>query len=128
VICGLRSDVRHLEGVGAEVVQLLLARRVGGEEVPAGPHGAVCGDDLFGLVVDKGQLDDNGFNELAFRGVQRAEKELDVKGRVIESASAADYIPNMTSLARQGYDLVIGVGFALLAFSYLGIRVLGSMA
>src|SRR4029453_15932988 len=23
-----------------------------------------------------------------------------------------DYIPNMTSLARQGYDLVIGVGFA----------------
>jgi basic membrane protein A len=65
-----------------------------------------------GLIVDKGQLDDNGFNELAFRGVQRAEKELAVKGRVIESASAADYIPNMTSLARQGYDLVIGVGFA----------------
>ena len=65
-----------------------------------------------GLIVDKGQLDDNGFNELAFRGVQRAEKELAIKGRVIESASAADYIPNMTSLARDGYDLVIGVGFA----------------
>ena len=31
---------------------------------------------------------------------------------MIESASAADYIPNMTSLARSGYDLVIGVGFA----------------
>jgi basic membrane protein A and related proteins len=65
-----------------------------------------------GLIVDKGQLDDNGFNELAFRGVQRAEQELGVKGRVVESATAADYIPNMTSLARSGYDLVIGVGFA----------------
>jgi len=65
-----------------------------------------------GLIVDKGQLDDNGFNELAFLGLKRAEKELAIKGRVIESASAADYIPNMTSLARQGYDLVIGVGFA----------------
>ena len=65
-----------------------------------------------GLIVDKGQLDDNGFNELAFHGVQRAEKELGIKGRVSESASSADYIPNMTSLARQGYDLVIGVGFA----------------
>jgi basic membrane protein A len=65
-----------------------------------------------GLIVDKGQLDDNGFNELAFRGVQRAEKELGIKGRVSESASSADYIPNMTSLARDGYDLVIGVGFA----------------
>ena len=49
-----------------------------------------------GLVVDRGQLDDDGFNELAFRGVQRAEKELGVEGRVVESATAADYIPNMT--------------------------------
>ena len=65
-----------------------------------------------GLIVDQGQLDDNGFNELAFRGVKRAEDELGVKGRVVESATAADYIPNMTSLARSGYDLVIGVGFA----------------
>jgi basic membrane protein A and related proteins len=65
-----------------------------------------------GLITDQGQLDDNGFNELAFRGLQRAEKELGIKGRVVESASAADYIPNMTRLARDGYDLVIGVGFA----------------
>ena len=66
----------------------------------------------IGLIVDQGQLDDNGFNELAFKGLKRAEAELGVKGRVVESASAADYIPNMTSLARQDYDLIIGVGFA----------------
>jgi basic membrane protein A len=65
-----------------------------------------------GLITDLGQLDDDGFNELAFRGLTRAEEELGIEGRVVESASAADYIPNMTSLARQGYDLVIGVGFA----------------
>src|SRR5918993_5280244 len=65
-----------------------------------------------GLITDLGQLDDNGFNELAFRGVQRAEQELGINGRVSESATAADYIPNMTRLARDGYDLVIGVGFA----------------
>jgi len=65
-----------------------------------------------GLITDLGQLDDDGFNELAYKGLKRAEKELGVKGRVIESASAADYIPSMTSLARQGYDLIIGVGFA----------------
>jgi basic membrane protein A len=65
-----------------------------------------------GLITDLGQLDDNGFNELAFNGLQRAQAELAVEGRVVESASAADYIPNMSTLARQGYDLVIGVGFA----------------
>ena len=31
--------------------------------------------------------------------------------RVIQSASPADYIPNLSKLAEQGYNLVIGVGF-----------------
>jgi len=65
-----------------------------------------------GLITDLGQLDDNGFNELAFKGLKRAQSELGVTGRVLESASAADYVPNMSSLARQDYDLIIGVGFA----------------
>jgi basic membrane protein A len=64
------------------------------------------------LVADAGQLNDNGFNELAYKGLKRAERVLGIKGRVVEAKSAADYIPNMSTLARQGYDLVIGVGFA----------------
>ena len=65
-----------------------------------------------GLITDVGQLDDNGFNELAFKGLKRAEQELGVKGRVVQANSSADYIPNMAALSRQGYDLIIGVGFA----------------
>ena len=65
-----------------------------------------------GLVADAGQLNDNGFNELAYKGLKRAERELGITGRVVEANSAADYVPNMTTLARQGYDLIIGVGFA----------------
>ena len=65
-----------------------------------------------GLVADAGQLNDNGFNELAFKGLKRAERELGIRGRVLEAKTAADYIPNMTTLARQGFDLIIGVGFA----------------
>jgi basic membrane protein A and related proteins len=65
-----------------------------------------------GLVADAGQLNDNGFNELAYKGLKRAERELGIDGRVVEATSAADYVPNMTTLARQGFDLIIGVGFA----------------
>ncbi len=65
-----------------------------------------------GLITDLGQLNDNGFNEGAYNGLKRAERVLGVKGRVVESASAADYVPNMSTLAKQGYDLIIGVGFA----------------
>ena len=65
-----------------------------------------------GLLTDKGQLNDRGFNELAYNGLKRAEKELGVQGRVLQAATAADYVPNMASLVRQDYDLIIGVGFA----------------
>jgi basic membrane protein A and related proteins len=99
----------------ALLLSLLVLAGCGGSDDQAGQTTTAASEETpvrVGLITDQGQLDDNGFNELAFKGVKRAEKELGIKGRVIESASAADYIPNMTSLARKGYDLVIGVGFA----------------
>ena len=65
----------------------------------------------IGLVTDVGQLNDRGFNHLAYEGLRRAERELGVEGRGFQSNSAADYIPNLSSFARQGYDLTIGVGY-----------------
>ncbi len=64
-----------------------------------------------GLSTDTGGLNDRGFNHLAYVGLQKAEAELGVQGRVVQASSPADYIPNMSSLAKQGYNLVIGVGF-----------------
>ncbi len=70
-------------------------------------------DDVrVALVTDVGQLNDRGFNQLAYQGLKRAEKELGIQVRVVESAKAADYVPNYAALVRQRYDLIIGVGFA----------------
>jgi basic membrane protein A len=66
-----------------------------------------------GLVTDIGGLNDRSFNHLAYVGLQRAEKELGIKGRVLTSKSAADYVPNLTTLAQQRYDLIIPVGFLM---------------
>ena len=78
----------------------------------ATPARAAAQPIRVGLITDVGQLNDRGFNQLAYRGLKRAEAELGVEGRVLQSTSAADYVPNMVALARRGYDLVIGVGFA----------------
>ena len=64
------------------------------------------------LVTDVGGLNDKSFNHLAFVGLQAAEKT-GVEGRVIESMSGADYIPNLLSCVQGGADLTIGVGFLM---------------
>jgi basic membrane protein A and related proteins len=69
-------------------------------------------DIRVALVTDVGQLNDRGFNQLAYQGLKRAKKQLGIAVRVVESASAADYVPNYAALVRQRYDLIIGVGFA----------------
>jgi basic membrane protein A len=66
-----------------------------------------------GLVTDIGGLNDRSFNQLANEGLERAKKELGVDGRVLTSAKNSDYVPNLSSLAQQKYDLVIGVGFLM---------------
>jgi basic membrane protein A len=66
-----------------------------------------------GMVTDIGGLDDRSFNQSAYEGLKRAESELGAEIRALTSKSNADYVPNLTTLARQKYDLVIGVGFLM---------------
>jgi basic membrane protein A len=67
----------------------------------------------IGLVTDIGGLNDRSFNHLSYVGLQRAQAQLGVDGRVITSKANSDYVPNLSSLARQNYDLVIAVGFLM---------------
>jgi basic membrane protein A len=101
--------------IGTLLVVLVLALAgCGGDDDEATQGTATEGGDAIrvGLITDVGQLNDRGFNQLAFEGVKRAEKELGIESRVIEAQSDADYVPSMTSLAEDGYDLIVGVGFA----------------
>ena len=66
-----------------------------------------------GLVSDVGRFNDKGFNQSQLVGMKRAAKQLKVQYRAVESRAAGDYLPNMASLARQGYNIVISAGFLL---------------
>jgi basic membrane protein A len=82
----------------------------------AGVGGAAPAKPLkVGMVTDVGGLNDHGFNHLAYVGLQDAQKRLGITFRVAESRSPADYIPNLAAFARQGYDLVLGVGYTEIA-------------
>ena len=66
-----------------------------------------------GLVTDIGGLNDRSFNFLANKGLEDAESELGVQGRVLISDSNGDYVPNLTTLAQQQFDIIISVGFLM---------------
>src|SRR5215210_3262334 len=78
-----------------------------------GTTGAKGSSIRVGLVTDIGGLDDRSFNFLANKGLEQAEDDLGVEGRVVVSKSNADYVPNLSGLARQKYDLVIAIGFLM---------------
>ena len=64
-----------------------------------------------GLVTDIGGLNDRGFYHLSYVGLLRAQKELGIAQRVYQAKSTQEYVPNLSTFARDGYDLTIGVGF-----------------
>ena len=83
--------------------------RAGGSTAAEAP----ASDLKAGLVSDVGKFNDRSFNQSALEGLERAQEELGVEGRPIESVAAGDYIANLTTLARDDYDLTIGVGFLM---------------
>lgn len=66
-----------------------------------------------GLVTDIGGLNDRSFNFLANKGRLDAQKKLGVDTRVLLSKSNGDYVPNLTTLAQQQYDIITAVGFLM---------------
>jgi basic membrane protein A len=64
-------------------------------------------------VTDVGGVDDKGFNQSAYAGLQQAEAELGAEIDLLESASDADYAPNINAFVEKGCDVIVTVGFLL---------------
>ena len=65
---------------------------------------------LAGLVTDVGGLNDKSFNASAWAGLQKAEKELGLKIKSVESRQNADYVPNLSRFGKEKYQIVFAVG------------------
>jgi basic membrane protein A len=64
-----------------------------------------------GIVTDIGGLGDRGFNDLAKAGLEAAQADLGIEGKVVVPATPADYDSNLTQFAENGSNPVFGIGF-----------------
>ena len=84
------------------------------EESKAEKKDASSGKGLkVGIVTDVGGVNDGSFNQSAWEGLQRAEKELGIEAKYLESKTDADYKPNIETFVDEDYDLIICIGYAL---------------
>ena len=83
----------------------------GASEEAAGEAGGTA--LRVGLVTDIGGVEDQSFNQSAWEGLQRANKELGVEVNYLSSGSDSDYAPNLETFVDEEYDLIIGVGYQL---------------
>ncbi len=67
-----------------------------------------------GLVLDRAGKDDKSFNEAAFKGATKAEKELGIELKYVEAQDLAAFESLHRSLAAKKFDLIIGIGFSQL--------------
>jgi basic membrane protein A len=66
------------------------------------------------LVSDVGGRGDLSFNDMSFKGTDKAAADFGLEMVGIQSATAADYLPNVRNAARShSFDLIISVGFLL---------------
>jgi basic membrane protein A len=64
-------------------------------------------------ATDTGGVDDKGFNQTAWKGVQDAMKELGVEAKLLEAKAETDYEPNINSFIGEKCDIIVTVGFLL---------------
>jgi len=65
------------------------------------------------MVTDVGGVNDQSFNQSAWEGLQRTQKDFGINVAYKESKQDADYAPNMETLTDAEYNLIWGIGFLM---------------
>ncbi len=102
----------------ATVMTMALTACGGGNDASADTAGDAAasgsGEGMkVGLITDVGGVNDGSFNQSAWEGLQRAMEELGIEANYLESATDADYVPNIETFIDEEYDLIISVGYML---------------
>lgn len=86
--CGKKEDTKNIEGKDVKKV-----------------------DYKVGIVLGLGGLGDKSFSDSAYKGLLKAEKELNVQIKYVEPTTLSEFDQFFTEFAEANYDLIIGVSF-----------------
>ncbi|KOX45720.1 BMP family lipoprotein [Streptomyces sp. NRRL F-7442] len=109
--------ISRITVAGAATASLALALAAcGGTSTDSGSESK--GDKGLAIAYDVGGKGDQSFNDAAYAGLEQAKKEFGYDTADVEPTDGetdADKEQRLTSLAKQGYNPVVGVGYAYAA-------------
>ncbi|MEV5435706.1 BMP family ABC transporter substrate-binding protein [Streptomyces sp. NPDC052682] len=106
--------ISRITVAGAATASLALALTACGGTSTSGSSDSK-GDKGLAIAYDVGGKGDQSFNDAAFAGLEQAQKEFGYKTADIEPTEGetdADKQQRLESLARQGYNPIIGIGYS----------------
>ncbi|WP_432080353.1 BMP family lipoprotein [Streptomyces sp. WAC 04229] len=109
--------ISRITVAGAATASLALALSACGGTSTSSGSGS-DGDKGLAIAYDVGGKGDQSFNDAAYAGLERAKKEFGYKTADVEPTDGetdADKEQRLVSLAKQGHNPVIGVGYAYAA-------------
>jgi basic membrane protein A len=74
---------------------------------------SAASDLKVGVVTDVGQLEDKSFNQFTNEGAVAAAEKLGAQHDVIVTQNISDYQQNITTMADQGFDIIVTAGSLL---------------
>ncbi|GGX33264.1 BMP family protein [Streptomyces chartreusis] len=111
--------ISRITVAGAATASLALALSAcGGTSTEASSSDSKGGDKGLAIAYDVGGKGDQSFNDAAFAGLEQAKKEFGYATQDVEPTEGetdADKEQRLVSLAKQGYNPVIGIGYAYAA-------------
>jgi basic membrane protein A len=107
---------KRSKGLAAVMIAVMLLVSMGTLTAAGSQEATPAADDgqlRMVMVTNVSGLGDEGFNDAAWKGFERARDELGAEIQVIESGEQSQYVPNLQAAAEQSYDLIVAVGFLL---------------
>ncbi|KMS67226.1 ABC transporter substrate-binding protein [Streptomyces viridochromogenes] len=110
--------ISRITVAGAATASLALALSACGGTSTSASSSDSKGDKGLAIAYDVGGKGDQSFNDAAYAGLEQAKKEFQYDTQDVEPTEGetdADKEQRLVSLAKQGYNPVIGVGYAYAA-------------
>ncbi|MFD9590467.1 BMP family protein [Streptomyces sp. NPDC059980] len=107
--------VTRIAVAGTATASLALALSACGGTSTSSSSSDSKGDKGLAIAYDVGGKGDQSFNDAAFEGLKQAQAEFKYKTADVEPTDGeteADKTQRLVSLARQGYNPVVGIGYA----------------